>query len=167
MPLDAVEDIAIAVPRRRRGQCVDVRPGPLLGDGVALVELPSDRGQHPSLHLDVAGDAGEPRGRSGDHPGQRVGHPPGLLLDENLLEHRESAAAELARHVDRLQPELPDPLPGALQDSVRRNAIVELGGGLVGDELLDNRRRTSLDLEVLGGQAVRLLHRALKERDVD
>ena len=26
VPLDAVEDIAIAVPRRRRGQCVDVRP---------------------------------------------------------------------------------------------------------------------------------------------
>src|SRR5579864_5943438 len=160
VPLDAVEHVAVSIASRRRRQRVDVRPRPLLGDGVTLVQLTSDRGQHPPLHLHVGGDPGKPCGGSGDHPPQRVGHPSGLLLHEHLLEHGEPAATKVARHVDGLKAELTNPCRRACQDSIGGNAVVELGSGLVGDELLHDRCCASLDLEVLGAEAVHLLHRA-------
>ena len=73
---------------------------------------------HRSIWMSLATRGNHAAGAGITHASALVARP-GLLLDEDLLEHREPAAAELARHVDRLQTELANSLRSALQDSRR------------------------------------------------
>ena len=57
------------------------------------------------------------------HPAERVGDPADLLLHQHLLQRRAAAAADVGRHVRRVQPELDRPrlvLPGQPVRQLRR-----------------------------------------------
>jgi hypothetical protein len=93
-----------------------------------------------------------------DHPAEGVGDPPGLLGDQHLLEGREAAPAELLGHVDGLEAELGDPAPVLLQQPVGELAAVELGGDLVGLELVGQGPGGRLDLPVCLRHRIALTH---------
>ena len=73
------------------------------------------------------GDRREPLRWRAHHPPEGVRRPSDLLLDENLLEHRVPAAAQLRRHVRRDQTELAG--PGVMRgfDLACQLAVVHLG----------------------------------------
>src|SRR5215471_19775005 len=99
MPFDAVEQVVVAISARGRLDRVDVGAGSLLGDRVALVALASRRWLDVPLKLVCRRDGWQPRGRCPDHPGEGVRDAANLLLNEDLLQGRASAAAELRRQV--------------------------------------------------------------------
>jgi hypothetical protein len=110
-----------------------------------------------------------------DHPAEGVGDPADLLLDQDLLEGREAAPAELLGHVDGLEAELGDPAPVRLQQPVGQLAAVQLGLDLMGEELVGEGPGGRLDLPVCLRHRIALAHetdsqeaqrRTLTERSV-
>ena len=110
VPLDAVQYVVVADATRRRQNRIDVGASPFLGDRVALALLAADRREDPPLHLEVGRDLREPGGRRVDQPRERVRRAADLLLHQDLLQRRETAAAELLGHVDGLEAGLVDHL---------------------------------------------------------
>jgi hypothetical protein len=161
VPLDAVEQVAVAVAGGRRLDRVDVGAGALLGDGVALPALAPDGGYHPAVQLLLAGHLGQPGCRGVHHPAERVGDPPHLLLDQHLLEGRVAAAAQLLGHVDGLEAQLGDAAPVRLQQPVGQLTAVQLGLDLVGQQLVGQSPRALSDLPV------RLRHRIACGHETD
>ena len=157
MPLHPVQDVVVAVAGDGGADTVDVGPRALLGDGVALAQLPADRWDDPFLHLVVRGDVRQPPGGGVEDPPEGVGHPAGLFLDQDLLEGGEAPAAELLRHVDGVEPELVEPLLVLLDHLRRELAAVHLGLDLVGNQLVDDGPSLGLDLDFLRRQ--RMAHR--------
>jgi hypothetical protein len=158
VPLDPVEDILVAVAGGRGRDGVDIGAGALLGDGVALAALSADGRDHPALQLLGGGHLGQP-GRGGvDHPAQGVGDPADLLLDQHLLEGAEAAPTELLGHVDGLKAELGDPPPVLLEQPLGELAPMELGGDLVGLELVGQGPGGGLDLPVCLRHRIALTH---------
>ena len=93
VPLHAVEQVAVGVPPRGRLDGVHVRPGALLGDRVALLAVAADGRDHEPLHLVGRGHLGHPGRGRGARPGQPVGDPAHLLLNQDLLQRGAAAAA--------------------------------------------------------------------------
>jgi glycosyltransferase A (GT-A) superfamily protein (DUF2064 family) len=89
-----------------------------------------------------------------DAPAESVRHSADLLGDEDLLEHREPAAAEVRRHVHRGEAELPRLRDVSLVDLARDPAVVLLGVDLPGDQLVvDEASCALLDLPIVLGEA--------------
>jgi hypothetical protein len=175
VPLDPVQQVAVAVAAGGGLDGVDVGAGPLLGDGVALAALAADGRHHPAVQLLGGGHLGQPGGRGVHHPAEGVGDPADLLLDQHLLEGREAAPAELLGHVDGLEAELGDPAPVRLQQPVRQLAAMQLGADLVGEQLAAMQLGADLVGEQLVGQrpcgrldlGARLRHRIALSHQMD
>jgi len=168
VPLDPVEHVAVAVAGGRGLDGVDVGAGALLGDGVALAALAADGRHHPAVQLLGGGHLGQPRRRGVDHPAEGVGDPADLLLDQDLLEGREAAPAELLGHVDGLEAELGDPAPVRLEQPVGELAAVQLGLDLVGEELVGEGPGGRLDLPVCLRHRIALAHETdSRKRDAE
>jgi hypothetical protein len=93
VPLDAVDDVLVAVALGRGLDRVHVGPCELLGDRIALVPLATRRRHEPALPLVVGRDVRPPRRRRAHDPCDAVRNAPDLLLHEHLLEHRVARAA--------------------------------------------------------------------------
>ena len=158
VPLDPVQEVAVAVAGGRGTDGVDVGAGALLGDGVALAALAADGRDHPAFQLLGGGHLGQPGRRGVDHPAESVGDPADLLLHQHLLEGAEAAPAELLGHVDGLEAELDDPAPVRLQEPVGELAAVELGLHLVRLELVGQGSGGRLDLPVRLRHRIALTH---------
>src|SRR3954467_12424961 len=98
--------------------------------------MPADRRTQPGLELVVVGDRRPPRGWCGQAPGQRIGDPAALLLDEHLLEVTQAATAHLDRHVGRGQAEPDGPRLETVRYVRGDLARMSLGVLLVGDQLV-------------------------------
>ena len=153
--LPPVQHVRVAVAARGRLDRVDVGARALLGDRVALLPLPTDGRDEPPLELLGAHDLRRPGRRRADAPPETVRHPPDLLGDEHLLEHREPTAAQLDRHVHRVQAEIDRLAVMPRTELVGQAAAVHLGLDLVRDELLVDEPPGPLrDLPVGVGQRV-------------
>ena len=146
--LRAVQDVVVAVATRGRLDRVDVGAGALLGDRVALVALAAHGRHDPALDLFGRADGRCPRRRRVDAPAQGVGHPSGLFGDQDLLEHREPAAAELLRHVHRGQAELLGFGAMTFTDVVGDPSLVLFRVDLPRDQLVHEAAGALLDLAV-------------------
>lgn len=152
VPFLAVDHVFVTMTAGRGGDGVHVRPGAFLGDGVALVEISGDEGEHVAVHLVLGRHLGQPSGRGRHDPTEGVGDAAGLLLDQRLLEHRVALASQLDRLVDGKEAEL----PGVGEVTCRHVgwdfALVHLGVHLPGDQLgFDEPGGPGLDLPVLVG----------------
>src|SRR4029077_8108957 len=154
VPFDAVEQVAVAVPAGGRLDGRHVGPRVLLGDRVALLALAADGGQDVAVDLVGRGHRGQPGRGSGHRPGERVGHPAHLFLDQYLLQGRAPAAAELLGHVRRAEPKLAGPHGVASCQICGQLAACQLSLLLVRDHLVRERASTLLDVEVVFGQPV-------------
>jgi len=133
VPLQAVQDIAVAIPLCGRLDGVDVRARAFLGDGVTLVAFAIEDGLDVTLHL--------PRCRGLDQegrgvvvtPADTIGDAADLLLHGDDLGGVETSTAVFL--VDQRQPEahLPGLLEMALADLVGNGAVVVLGVLLPGN----------------------------------
>jgi hypothetical protein len=81
-------------------------------------------------------------------PSEPVGDPAGLLLHQDLLEHRQAATAQVLRHVDGAEPQLVDPKPVTLDDLGGQVAAVHLRFHLEWDQLVGEGTGSGLDLPV-------------------
>ena len=154
MPLDAVQEVAVAVAAGGRLDGRDVETGPLLSDRVAFLAVPGDGGPDVAVDLIRGGHGGQPRRGSGRHPAERVGDPAKLFLHEHLLQGRAATAAEFLRHVGGAETEFAGPL-GLPGDHVGGQiAISEFRLDLERDQLVGERGRARPYLEVFLGQPV-------------
>ena len=133
---------------------VDVGSRVGLGDGVALFALAGDRGPDVALELVGRGHRGQPGGRGGGHPAQRVGDPAHLLLHQDLLQGGIAAATEFPRHVSGVQAELEGSLGVAGGHVGRELAAGAFGRFLERDQLVGETAGPGLDLAVFFGEPV-------------
>ena len=154
MPLLPVQDVVVTVASGGRDEVPDVGARTLLGDRVALLLLAAHGRQQPGLALVVVGHVGPPRRGRGQAPGDAVGDPAALLLDQHLLEVGAPRSADRGRHVGGVQPELDRPFVVGLRHLVGEPPVVLLGGLLEADQLVGELARAPLEIEVLRGQAV-------------
>src|SRR5262249_30149464 len=106
------------------------------------------------LALVVVGDLRPPAWWRRQAPGERVGDATALLLDEDLLEGAQPAAAELGRDVGGGQAELDRPSLQPVRDVLGELAVVRLGVLLVLDQLVGETACPGLQLEVVRRESV-------------
>ena len=154
VPLDAVEHVVIAVPPRGRLDRVHVGTGPLLGDRVALAALAPGRRPDVPVELVLRRHLGKPGRRGRDHPGERVGHPADLLLDQHLLHRRAPAAAVGLGQVRGVDPEFDRALGVRRFEVGRQLAVRQLDLDLKRNQLIGERPGPRLHFEILLRQVV-------------
>ena len=164
VPLDAVDDVVVAVTTSGGLQRRDVRAGELLGDRIGLVLLTPYSREQPALQLIIGSDISPPLRRGVHHPGQRVGGPAGLLLNQNLLQRGESRPAHRCGHVGGIQTQFDGSMVMLVGEFLRKVATGHFGLDFIGDEAVDECLGSIPDLYVLGCQPV---HRQRSPTSID
>ena len=141
MPLDAVDNVLVAVAACGGLQRGHVGAGELLGDGIRLMLLAAHRRQQPPLALIIGRHLHPPLRWGGHHPAQPIGHPPALLLHQHLLQRRAAGAADRGRHIGGVQAQFDCAALMLGRQFLWQDAARELGLHLMGHQRLDERTR--------------------------
>ena len=156
-PLFPVETETTAGARGGRRHCQRVRPRLAFGDRNRVPALAADVRSQIPLAL-RRGARAERVGGAPDRVPERSRQPAQLLLNDDLLEHREAGTTPLGRHVDGLEAAV-EHLPADRGMSLRAEPVIGLAGLLVRHDLSGQRGGPRLQLEESGG--VREVHRVL------